>query len=252
MHFPNVVSSYKRVMAISCNHGHLANQNAIAAVLLFREAFKPDEVIHLGDNWDMSSLRAGSLSNKDDSDAADDYLSDLEEGRKFLNDLRPTVFLLGNHDERPKRYLNHHNAVIRGYAEAVWTRMMEPIDRHCHTFIPTHDVLPRSWYKLGGWSWGHGILFGENYLRDTAETWDNCVVGHAHRAGIAKGRNSRNATAMSPGCLADIPCMDYALKRRSTLAWSFGVVFGGYTDDRAQLYLHEWNQHETQWNLPSF
>lgn len=23
-------------------------------------------------------------------------------------------------------------------------------------------------------------------------------------------------------------------------------------DDAAQLYLHQWPQHETQWNLPSF
>ena len=65
MEFPNVVSSYKRVMAISCNHGNRANRNAISAAILFREAFKPDEVIHLGDNYDLSSLRTGALSNKD-------------------------------------------------------------------------------------------------------------------------------------------------------------------------------------------
>lgn len=250
--FPNVVSSYRRVMAISCNHGNRANADALAAVLLFREVFKPHECIHLGDNYDMASLRAGALSNKDDGDAADDYLSDLDEGRKFLNDLRPTVFILGNHDERPKRYLKHHNAVVKGYAEAVWTRMLEPIDRHCHTFIDTHDVLPRSWYPLGGWKYGHGILYSENYLRDTAEAWGNCVVGHAHRAGIAQGRTSDPSTAMSPGCLANVKCMEYAHKRRATLAWSFGIVFGEYTTNRSQLYLHQWKQNETEWNLPSF
>ena len=256
MEFPNIGKTYKRVMAISCNHGNRANANAISAVLLFREQFKPDECIHLGDNYDLASLRAGALKDQNDSDAVDDYMGDLEAGREFLNSLRPTVFILGNHDERAKRYLRHHNAVVRGYAEAVWTRMVEPIDRHCHTFIDTHDVLDRSWYKLGGAKYGHGILFSENFLRDTAETWGGhkeiCVVGHAHRAGIAHGRTSGNPVAMSPGCLADISCMEYAHKRRSTLAWSFGIVFGEYTDNHSQLYLHQWNQHETQWNLPSF
>jgi hypothetical protein len=30
-------------------------------VLLFREKFKPDEIIHLGDAFDLASLRSGSL-----------------------------------------------------------------------------------------------------------------------------------------------------------------------------------------------
>ena len=38
--FPNVVSNYRRVMAISCNHGNRANADALAAVLLFRDSFR--------------------------------------------------------------------------------------------------------------------------------------------------------------------------------------------------------------------
>jgi len=239
-------------MAVGCSHGNRANQDALAAVLLFREQFKPDEVIHLGDAYDLASLRAGSLNNANDSDAADDYLSDIDEGRKFLDALRPTVFCLGNHDERAKRYLSHHNAVVRGYAEAVWTRMLEPITNHCRVFIDSHTVLPQSWFRLGGYSWGHGILYSENFLRDTAETWGNTVVAHAHRAGIATGRRADNPQCLSPGTLSDLPCMEYALRRRSTLAWSHGIVFGEYTDTTAQLYLHRWNQGEKQWSLPSF
>lgn len=239
-------------MAIGCSHGNRANQDALAAVLLFRERFQPDEVIHLGDAYDLASLRAGALANQNDSDSADDYLDDIEEGRRFLNELRPTVFLLGNHDERAKRLLTHHNTVVRGFAEAVWQRMIEPIKRHSRVFVETHDVLPRSWYTLGGYKWGHGLLFGENFLRDTAETWGNTVVAHAHRAGIATGRRDDNPKCLSPGTLSNVPCMEYALKRRGTLAWSHGVVFGEYDDTSAQLYLHQWPQGEKTWNLPNF
>jgi hypothetical protein len=119
-------------------------------------------------------------------------------------------------------------------------------------FIKHHDVLDRSWFTLGGFRWGHGILFGENFLRDTAEAFGNTVVAHAHRAGMASGRTKDNPVCLSPGTLADAASMDYALRRRGTLAWSHGIVFGEYTDTTAQLYVHQWPQHEQTWNLPSF
>jgi hypothetical protein len=248
----NIIKARKRVMAIGCTHGNRANKNALAAALLFREAYRPDEVIHLGDAYDLASLRAGSLANPADSDSADDYLDDIECGASFLNDLRPTVFTLGNHDQRAQRYLRHHNTVVRGFAEAVWERMIKPIEKHCHTFIQHNDVFKRSFYHLGGFAWGHGVLYGENFLRDSAETWGNCVVAHAHRAGVAAGRNSLHPLAYSPGTLSDMPCMEYAHKRRSTLAWSHGIVYGEYDDDSANLNVHIWNQNETKWSLPSF
>ena len=239
-------------MAVGCSHGNRANPNALAAALLFREKFKPDEVIHLGDAYDLASLRAGSLANPDDSDHADDYLDDIDKGRAFLDALRPTVFIVGNHDLRALRYTNHPNTWVRVFAQAIWYKLAEPSHKHARVFIRHHDVLPRSWYTLGGYKWGHGLLFGENFLRDTAECWGNTVVAHAHRAGVATGRRDGNPTCLSPGTLADAAAMDYALRRRGTLAWSHGIVFGEYTDTTAQLYLHQWPQGETQWNLPNF
>jgi len=92
-------------MAVGCSHGSRANQKALEAVLRFRDQYKPTEIIHLGDAYDLAALRAGALSNSNSEDAADDYMDDIDQGRKFLNDLRPTVFCLGNHDERAKRFL---------------------------------------------------------------------------------------------------------------------------------------------------
>jgi hypothetical protein len=247
-----VVRKWKRVMAVGCSHGSRANKQALAAVLRFRDSYKPAHVIHLGDAYDLSALRAGALANPSAADAADDYMDDIDQGRKFLNDLRPTVFTLGNHDERAKMYLTHHNAVVRGFAEAVWQRMIEPIKRHTKVFIEHHGVLPNCWYELGGYKWGHGTLYSENFLRDSAETWGNCVVAHAHRAGVAYGRRSDGPCALSPGTLADVPAMEYAHRRRGTLAWSHGIVFGEVTGDKAQLYVHQWPQHEKVWTLPSF
>jgi hypothetical protein len=248
----NILTAKRRVMAVGCSHGSRANADALAAALLFRDAFDPHEVIHLGDAYDLASLRAGSIGNDKDPDSVDDYERDIDSGIEFLDALRPTVFCCGNHDLRAEKYRHHHNAVIRGFAQLLWDRMMEPVKRHAHTVIEYNDVHDRSWYHLGGYRWGHGVLFGEQFLRDSAESFGNCVIAHAHRAGMARGRTSEASIALSPGTLANVGAMDYAAKRRSTLSWSHGVVFGWYSDDSAELLVHQWPQGEVRWALPNF
>lgn len=248
----NITQPKRRIMAVGCSHGNRANAGALDAALRFRESFKPAHVVHLGDAWDLASLRSGALSNSGDADVDDDYKGDIESGIAFLNALRPTVFCLGNHDERAKRYLTDHRAVVRCAAEAVWGSMTRCIKKHAKVFIQHNDVFDRSFHVLGGVKFGHGVLFSENFIRDSAETFGNCVVAHAHRAGSATGRRSDNPVCLSPGTLADVPCMEYAHKRRSTLAWSHGIVFGEVTDTEANLYVHQWHQGETKWKIPSF
>jgi hypothetical protein len=55
----SLTRSWKRWMAVSCTHGHLADPRATKAMLAFRRAYKPANVLHLGDFTDMAALRAG-------------------------------------------------------------------------------------------------------------------------------------------------------------------------------------------------
>lgn len=237
-------------MAVGCSHGNRANKAALAAVLKFKARYRPDITIHLGDAYDLASLRTGAIGNDNDPDAVDDYLADIEAGRDFLTKLEPSVFMVGNHDERALKFTHHHKAVIRGFAVELWKKMLEPLHKVRCKIVEQYTVLPSGWYSLGGYQWGHGILYAENFLRDTAETWGNTVVAHAHRAGMVKGRRSDNPTCYSPGTLADVPAMAYACRRRATLAWSHGIVWGEVCDDSAQLTVTEWHQGESDWRLP--
>lgn len=246
----NITKKWRRVMAVGCSHGNRANPKALDAVLRFKRRYKPDAVIHLGDAYDLASLRAGAMGNSNDSDSVDDYMADIDAGAKFIGQLEPTVLCVGNHDERAAKFRGHHNAVIRGYAAMLWDKMLAPARKCKAKVIEQYTVLPAGWYTLGGYKWGHGHLYAGNFLRDTATAWGNTVVAHAHRAGMAKGRRSDNPTCFSPGTLADIPAMEYALRRAATLEWSHGIVWGEYTDDRAQLMVTEWPQGETEWRLP--
>jgi hypothetical protein len=237
----------KRILAVGCSHGEFANRDALAAVLLFREQFKPDTTIHLGDAYDTKAFRTGARPNSGDSDEAHPIEGDIAAGVHFLENLRPTVFCMGNHEQRLINLSKHHNTIIRAAANGVLKEILEPVKE---AIIIPYTVLKVGWYRLGNFRFGHGHLYGENYLRDTAERWGNTVVAHAHRAGMSKGRRLDNPTAFGVGTLADIDSLEYAHGRASTLSWSHGFVFGEYDDHTCHLWLHEWPCGETRWDIP--
>ena len=244
LHSMNIIRSWKRIVVVGCSHGQYANPDATAAVLLFCEQFKPEVRIHLGDAYDTRALRSGAKGTSDESAPIGE---DLQLGREFLWNFRPTVFTEGNHDFRPRALMEHHNTIIAECAKSVFDRMMEPLRDMKTEWYPWNIWKP---YELGGYKFFHGVLYGENYLRDTANRFGNSVVAHAHRAGISKGVRVDNPTAFGVGTLADIEAMEYAAQRTSTLAWSHAMVYGEICEDKASLHLHEWPKGEAEWRLP--
>ncbi len=245
----HITNKWERVLAIGCSHGDKANPEAIKAVLTFAERWKPKHRIHLGDAYDTAAFRTGARPNSGDNDEAAPVAPDIAAGQSFLRAFRPTVFCMGNHEHRTVKLCHHYNQVISVAANAVLESMLLPLKRTNCVVIP-YTIHDSGWYKLGGYRWGHGHVFGENYLRDTAESWGNSVVAHAHRPGVAKARRSDNATAFGVGTLADIPALEYASGRRSTLSWGHGMVFGEVCGDQAQLCLWEWPQGTKDFRLP--
>lgn len=245
---PSVTKARKRLLACGCSHGVFANRDAVAAVLLAKERWKPHTTIHLGDAYDCKAFRTGARPNSGDPDESASVEEDIVSGARFMEDLRPDVFCIGNHEQRLVRLSGHYNQVIATAAKATLDGILSALPRSAKV-IP-YRVTPDGWHRVGDYHFGHGHLYGESFLRDTAETWGNTVVAHAHRAGMAKGRRSDNPTCYCVGTLADIPCMEYALGRRATLAWSHAFVWGEYTDEHCQLWIHEWPRGETQWDLP--
>lgn len=241
----NFIRNWKKAMAIGCTHGEFINPDAAAAVLLFKEAFKPEFRFHLGDAYDTKALRSGARGSQDESAPIGD---DIRSGREFLYAYEPTHFAEGNHDARPRYLMSHHNTLIAEASAAVHQRMMKPLIE-MRTQWRKWSVFHA--FKIGGFDWWHGVLYGENYLRDTANRFGNSVVAHAHRAGMAKGVRSDNPTCYGVGTLADIPVMEYAETRTSTLAWSHAIVYGEVCDDKAHLNIHEWQRGETEWRLPA-
>ena len=117
---PAIVRRWRRLLAVGCSHGNHADDTAIAAVLRFRDAWKPHHVVHLGDFVDMTAFRAGARGNNDESEP---LAPDVDGGLDFLAALRPTLILCGNHEARLWRWAQHHNAIVAECAAHIIQRI---------------------------------------------------------------------------------------------------------------------------------
>jgi len=232
-------------MAVSCSHGNHVDKVAAAAVCKFREAWKPSMVVHLGDFVDTAAFRSGAKGSSDESTPIG---PDIDAGCKFLQELRPTMVITGNHEQRLYRLQDHHNAIISDCAMSIVSRLQKQMKQLKAEYVENWSI--RDYRMVGNYKLMHGFTFSENAGRDMAESMGNVIFGHTHRPSVSKGRRDDNPSGYCVGTLANIPNMDYASARRSTQSWAGGFVWGEYCDDRTVLWLHEQPQTETEWRLP--
>ena len=241
----NPIRKWKKFLAVGCSHGDMIDPSARAAVLQFQKQWKPDTTIHLGDALDMTAFRAGA---KGTSDEAAPIPPDLDAGVSFIRDLKPNVYLMGNHEDRLWKLRNHPNAIVSMLSTTIVGRIQDECSKLKCKIIPYGF---KSYYELGDWKFFHGWFFNEQAARDHAEAFGNCIFAHTHRAAYAKARNNQNSTGICVGTLMDIARAEYAKNRRATMGWSQGFAWGEYSDDRAVAWLHEQPQGLQQWHLPN-
>ena len=105
------------IVAMGDNHGDLACEDTLDAIMQFVATVKPKYRVHLGDNWDFRAIRRGA----DDTDQASSLQRDWDEGEEFIRAFfkfgQERIFLRGNHDERIfDMSTNVKSGVARDYA----------------------------------------------------------------------------------------------------------------------------------------
>ena len=227
----------KRIMACSCSHGDRIDPGARAEILAFRDEFKPDTVLHLGDFLDTTAFRSGAANGPD---AGADIGTDYRAGLEFLKELRPNVVFLGNHDDRLWKLADDHRAMIKEVAQNVIERIETCVALIGAELVPYTGVIGADgWRTLGGMVWGHGVMYNEQAGRDHAEAFgQSCVFGHTHKMLQQPGRTMQRTEGISVGCLCNLPAMGYAKARRASMAWDLGWLYGEYTEDESWLHLH--------------
>jgi Calcineurin-like phosphoesterase len=241
----NITRKWKRALFLGCSHGVHADPTAIQAILKFRESYKPQTVVHLGDFCDTTAFRSGAATSPDGGCPVQ---PDIDAGFEFLDQIRPTHILCGNHEDRLWR-LRESNVAVISYAAGEVVNAIEAKAKRLKAILKPYSGIWQG-VEFGGYKAMHGVMFGESATRDHAEAFGNCIHAHTHRAAQATGRRYDQPIAFGVGTLTQSDNLDYAKARRSTLSWSQGFVWGEYCEDAAQFYLYQ-KQKNTPWMLPA-
>jgi len=215
----------------------MADQALLRQVLTFKERFKPQLTIHLGDAIDLACLRTGAAGSADE---AADPEGDLNDGLAFLSQLRPQVYLLGNHEARLRHLMESPKAIVSALACRVYQQIQ---DRAREIKCKVIDYnFQDGWYSFGDTLAGHGYMVNEMAVRDHAESictgsHNKVILAHLHRVTQAEGRNRAHPTGYCVGWLGDPKQAGYAAQRRASTSWSRGFAWGEFCDNETIIWL---------------
>lgn len=233
---------WKKWVAFGDNHGNLTCTETTRALVKFIGSYKPDEVIHVGDCFDLPALRSGI--SREDSAACDDLENDLLGGFQFLERVQPTAYLIGNHEHRLWRCATEHsNGVVRMAADSIIDRIREYCRKNRIALIPYHydDGVHR--IADGGLTFVHGYTANQHAVSQHATHFgggtrgSTVIMGHLHRVEYASGKRHSHTHGWSIGCMADFQKMKYASHRLATAAWENAWAYGVYRGSQHTVWI---------------
>ncbi len=228
----NITRPWKRGLALGCSHGGLADPSALAAVLRFKQQWKPSLTIHLGDFVDMAAFRSGAKGSADEAESIED---DWRAGVNFLERLEPQQLHIGNHEDRVYRLQQSPNAIV-SLAASHCVNAIHDTAKTLKASVVPYDI-ETGWRQYGDTKFGHGWMFNMAAIRDHAEyVGGNCVIAHLHRVGQERARTLGGGTGYCTGMLADKTRMAYAKHQKSKAGWSQGWVFFEYCPDETIVW----------------
>jgi len=220
-------------MAVGCSHGHLIDKTIEAQVLWFRDQWKPDTRVHLGDVMDTAAFRSGAKGTSDESEP---IIPDRDAALGFLKAYEATHICWGNHDWRLHKLMSDRSAIVQMCASKLWFELEETARNLRAKTAPYH--YRKNILKIGGVHYMHGISFARNAIQIHSNFVGGRVVfAHTHRNGQWSPDGLADRSSFNVGTLADPDKMPYAHERLATGSWGPGVVFGEYTDEESVLWL---------------
>lgn len=167
----------KRLFVPDC-HVPYHDVKAFETMLEIARDFKPDEIVVLGDFFDAYSV---SFHSKDPKKMVATLEHELELSRPEIAKLQKVnprarmVFLCGNHEDRIRRYVNHH-APMLARSLGIEDTLKLP---HGTIFLPYGQ---RNRYFMGKLLATHGTLFNQHVAQGMIRKYGTSVIfGHTHR-----------------------------------------------------------------------
>jgi hypothetical protein len=173
---------------------------------------------------------------------------DFAQGIKFMNRLRPTQFLLGNHDVRLWKLAELAKGLVSDYAKEGVSQIESNLKKlKCHLFPydARHGI-----FKLGHLKILHGYACGVGAVRKHAMTYQSCMFGHTHSCGTAPVPGLERRVARNIGCLCDLD-QDYEATKMSKLEHSRGFAYGIINEKTGNYQVLQAEEIDGSWIVPT-
>jgi len=214
----------QRFVAIADNHGDQIDPVCEAALFRWLPLWKPDIVIHAGDNFNFAPIR----KKASEAERAESMTSDLAAGLSFLKRLYSygsiRVFLRGNHDERLWDLAEEGSGLLQDHAVNT-VRDITALCHRLHIKMLPYDVNEGVWDQ-GDLRVIHGYAAGKNAGTRHAQAYGNCIYGHTHTQCVTAVEDHNGpSVALGIGCLLKIK-QRYARANLGRLRHQNGWVYG--------------------------
>ena len=225
--------AWKSFLVTTDTHGELIDADYERFIINWIKDHKPKRILHLGDVFDLSSIRRGASAEERSHSLSEDihkglaYLRKLQEASPVSN---LEAITWGNHDYR---LFNMAESEREGL-EFDYARMLrKEIEKNVAVIgCATRDYdVERGWYEIApGRLVGHGYAATISPARTACQHWGSTITGHVHRFDTHQhddlGRNESDVIAC--GCQI---ALDYNRTQRRRLSHSVGFGYG-VTNDR--------------------
>lgn len=232
----------KRYSLVTDTHGDMIDHDAEGQFFDWLADYAPSIRVHMGDAFDFRAWRRGASA----AEQSESMGYDLESGLGFLKRYKPTVWMLGNHDDRLWRIAREGKGDQRDLARM----MIGEIEKA----LPKTKIVPYSIRegvaRLGDMALLHGFQANMHVGRMIAQQYGGgeirrVVQGHVHRFSSYTARDYGGTTGHTIGGLVQV-VMDYNKSQTATLSHQNGWAFGELMKDGTTTFA----EHRLAFDVP--
>lgn len=222
----------------------MVDDDAAGAFFRHLAAWKPQRRFLLGDAFDFRPLRRKATAEEQREHIGPDIVA----GKRFIQRMRPTDYLLGNHEGRLVRLAQEGVGAVGELAQHGLADI-EATARAVGATVYPYDK------RAGVVAYGklhllHGFFVGVTAEQRHANVYGPCLFGHLHRIGEAPvpGLERRSARCIGALCVLD---QEYNAHQPSSLAHEQGWCFGICHKKTGEYVTWQARKVDGKWLIPS-
>lgn len=227
----------KRIFIIPDTQIPYDSRKALKAVIRAIGDLQPDEVIHIGDVMDFPTT--GRWSKGYAAEYAQSVKEDCDQAkRRLLEPLRavydgPVGFHEGNHDERPRVYLEKYAPALAQFNDSFHIENMLDFDGFGVTLLDEFNPVAPGWISTHGHRGQISLsrIAGNTALGAARKFNTSVVCGHTHRGAVLSetkgygGVVNKVLTGMEVGHLMDMRQASYLKGGTGNWQMGFGMLY---------------------------